>query len=182
MADHHAHLVESRRLDSQTKAAQVLGALDAMVISGNVLTIAALARNAKVSRRFIYDHPELRAEAERRSAEIADRHAGALVASARVSTASLRADLANTKATNQRLEGQLSALRRRLGQILGQDVLADLAADGTADIATALAPRIEELERLLFEAQEELSQHTEDLEAARQINRELLARLNQQRR
>jgi len=54
--------------------------------------------------------------------------------------------------------------------------------DRIADIATSLAPRVEELERLLFEAQEELARHTEDLEAARQINRELLARLNQQRR
>ena len=149
-----------------------------MALSGAALTIAALARNAGVSRRFIYDHPELRAEAERRSAQIADRHSGALVASARVSTASLRADLANAKATNQRLAADLAALRRRLGQVLGQEVLADLDGEAITDVATTLAPRLEELEHTLFEAQEELARHTEDLEAARQINRELLARLN----
>lgn len=182
MPDPHAYLVELRRLDSQAKAARVLAALDALVVSGNAFTIAALARRAGVSRRFIYDHPELRAEAERRSAEIADSHAGALMASARVSTASLRADLANARAGNQRLEAELTALRRRLGQMLGQEVLSGLAGDGLADVATALVPRVEELERALFEAREELARRTEELEAARQINRELLARLNRKGR
>lgn len=182
MADQHARLVESRRLDSKTKAARVLGALDAMVLSGTVFTIAALARQAGVSRRFIYDHPELRAEAERRSAEIAHHHTGALAANARVSTASLRADLAHAKARNQGLQTELAALRRRLGQVLGQEALAELAGDGTVDVAATLAPRIQQLEHALFEAQEELSRSTEELEAARHINRELLARVNRQRR
>ena len=100
------------------------------------------------------------------------------MASARVSTSSLRADLANTKATNLRLAAELAALRRRLGQVLGQEVLADLDGEAITDVATTLAPRLEELEHTLFEAQEELARHTEDLEAARQINRELLAKLN----
>ena len=100
------------------------------------------------------------------------------MASARVSTASLRADLANTKATNLRLAAELAALRRRLGQVLGQEVLAELDGDRIADAATTLAPRVDKLERTLFEAQEELARRTEDLEAARQINRELLAKLN----
>ncbi|MGH9190753.1 MAG: DUF6262 family protein [Acidimicrobiales bacterium] len=175
-------LVELRCLDSRAKAAQVLVTLDAMVVAGSAFSIAALARRAGVSRRFIYDHPELRAEAERRSAEIADRHGGALVASARVSAASLRADLANATAQNQRLEAELAALRRRLGQVLGQEVLADLATNRTADAVAALAPRVGELERELFEAQEQLARGTEEIEAARQINRELLARLNRQGR
>lgn len=77
---------------------------------------------------------------------------------------------------------ELAALRRRLGQVLGHAVLADLAGDRTAEVAAALAPRVGELELALFEAQEELARGTEDLEAARQINRELLARLNRQGR
>lgn len=178
MADRSARLAQLRRLDSQTKAAQVIGVLDAMVASGTALSIAALARNAGVSRRFIYDHPELRAEAERRTAQIIERQSGAMTATARVTTASLRADLANANATNHRLSTELAALRRRLGQLLGQEVLNDLSAEQTADIPAVLAPRLEQLEATLFATQEELARRTEELEAARQINRELLSRVN----
>ena len=41
-----------------------------------------------------------------------------------------------------------------------------------------LRTQVEELDQALFEAREELARHTEELEAARQINRELMARLN----
>ncbi len=169
-------LVALRRLDSQTKASQVLAALDATVASGHAVNIAALARTAGVSRRFIYDHPELRAEAERRASEIADRHAGALVASARVTAASLRADIENAKATNRRLEADLTALRGRLGLVLGQEVLADASGQAIGD--TMNTARLDELEQALFQERETLAQRTEELDAARQINRELIARLN----
>ncbi|MGH9088797.1 MAG: DUF6262 family protein, partial [Acidimicrobiales bacterium] len=161
-----------------TKAARVSAALDAMAVSGTVLSIAALARNAGVSRRFIYDHPELRAEAERRSTQVIERQSAAMAATARVTVASLRADLANVNATNHRLTTELAALRRRLGQLLGQEVLADLPAD----IATDAAPRIEALDATLLAAQEQLAIRTEELAAARQINRELLGRVNRQGR
>lgn len=140
MPDPTARLAQLRRLDSQTKAAQVIGALDAMVTAGTTLSIAALARSAGVSRRFIYDHPELRAEAERRSAQIIERQSGAMVATARTTTASLRADLANLNATNHRLNTELTAMRRRLGQLLGQETLADMSADETANIAADVPP------------------------------------------
>ena len=58
-------LTELRRLDSADKTRRVLTALDATISAGQPLTIAALARHARVSRRFICDHPELRAEAVR---------------------------------------------------------------------------------------------------------------------
>jgi predicted transcriptional regulator len=173
MADPAGRPAERRRLDSQTKAARVIAALDAMAASGTALSIAALARNAGVSRRFIYDHPELRAEAERRTAQIIERHSGAIVATARVTAASLRADLANATAASQRLSTELAALRRRLGQLPGQEVLNELS-----DSETAAAPRAGQLEATLFATQEELARRTEELEAARQINRELLSRLN----
>jgi len=168
-----------RRLDSQDKASRFLTALQAVIDTGQPATIAALARRANVSRRFVYDHPELRAEAERRLAEANDRNAAALAATSRVSAASLRADLANAKATNQRLQAELAALRRRLGQQLGREALADL----DQQIAEpAASPRLAELEQSLLEAQEQLARRTEELHAARQINRDLIARLNRDHR
>ena len=140
----------------------------------------ALARRAQVSRRFIYDHPELRAEAGQRSAQAASRHTAATTASARVTVASLRADLANAKAASHRLTTEHAALRRRLGQILGQDALAGL--DHATSAASAASGRLSQLEQALFEAGEELAQRTEELQASRQINRELISRLNRERR
>src|SRR5664280_1567246 len=136
----------NRRLDSADKTGRVITALGATLEAGEPLTIAALARHAGVSRRFIYDHPELRAEAERRSAQVADRHAGATSANARVTVASLRAEL-----------------------------------DRATIDASPATGRLAEVEQALFETGEELSQRTEELDAARQINRELIGRLNRER-
>ena len=173
VAGHTQRLAALRRLDSADKARRVLAALDATLGTGEPLTIAALARRAGVSRRFIYDHPELRAEAGRRSAQAADRHTAATTASARVTVASLRADLANAKAASRRLTTEHAALSRRLGQ----DALAGL------DPATSdTSGRLSQLEQALFEAGEQLAQRTEELQAARQINRELISRLNREHR
>lgn len=176
------HLTRLRRLDSDRKAAQVLVALDAMVTAGQSIKIATLARRAAVSRRFIYDHPELRAEAERRAAEVADLRITALAGNARVTIASLRADLENAKARNGRLEHELGVLRQRLGTVLGQEVLSEMGGRGALDTDTDAARRIDELEQKLFETGEELARRTEELDAGRQINRELMARLNRERR
>ena len=178
-AAHTSRLTELRRLDSADKARRVLAALDATISAGEPLTIAALARRAGVSRRFLYDHPELRAEAERRSAQAADRRAGAITAGAQVTAASLRADLANARAANHRQHTELEALRRRLGQILGRQVLADL---GDTPVTNPTDPRIEQLDKTLSETKEQLAQCQQELAAARQINRELIARINRERR
>jgi Family of unknown function (DUF6262) len=174
MADPAGHLARLRRADSQAKAARVLAALDAMAAAGEPPGISRLARRARVSRRFIYDHPELRAQIAHRAAQVAGQHAGAVTASTAVTAASLRADLENAKARNRRLEADLTALRRRLGEIIGRDVLAEIGGTENPDTAS----RLNQLEQALFDAQEALAQRTEELEAARQINRELMARLN----
>lgn len=178
MADNHELLTASRRLDSTTKKTRVRAAINDIAASGATLNVAALARRANVSRRFIYDHPELRAEAEQQATVHATRDSATVAAQTSVTTASLRADLANTKAANQRLHTDLAALQRQLGRALGQDVLAQIAGDETTAIAAIATPRVAELEQTLFETQEALAQRTEELEAARRINRELLEQLN----
>jgi len=58
-------------------------------------------------------------------------------------------------------------------------VLADL--DWTTIEASTATERLTKLEQSLFEATEELATRTQELEAARQINRELIGRLNRER-
>ncbi len=93
-----------------------------------------------------------------------------------MTTASLRADLENERARNRRLDAELTTLRRRLGEVIGRDVLSEISTTEDPDIAS----RVSQLEQTLFEAQETLVRRTEELEAARQINRELMARLNRE--
>jgi hypothetical protein len=50
MPDAVAGLVALRRHDSQTKAAKVLAALDAMVTAGEPLVVTGVARRSRVSR------------------------------------------------------------------------------------------------------------------------------------
>jgi len=90
MPDPGDHLARLRRADSQAKAARVRAALGAMAADGEPPGVSRLARRARVSRRFIYGHPELRVEIAHRAAQVAGRHAGVVTASAAVTTASLR--------------------------------------------------------------------------------------------
>ncbi len=178
MADPAPRLAELRQLDSRTKAARVSAALDAMVVSGTVLSIAALARNAGVSRRFIYDHPELGAEAERRSAQIIERQSAAVTTTARVTAASLRADLADVNTTNHRLNYRA----RRSASPARTATRPRSARRPARRHRHRRHPPDRSTRSHLLAAQEQLAIRTGELAAARQINRELLGRVNRQGR
>jgi hypothetical protein len=95
-----------RRLDSQLKRERV----DASLACGGEVTIAEVARQAGVSRKFIYSHPDLRAELELRALRATQSTGATAIASARVTGASLRADAENYKAQAHRLRQQVKAL------------------------------------------------------------------------
>jgi chromosome segregation ATPase len=171
----------ARRLDGQRKATLVAAAVEAALQRGHQLTIAGIARDAGVGRKFIYDHPELRAAIELKAAQAAHQQANTMIAAARVTGASLRADLENSRAQNRRLQQQLRNLENRLSHVEGARLVADdlLPSDVLAQLADQqLAQRVTEVEQRLFETAEALRRTTEDLEAARTINRELMQRAN----
>jgi chromosome segregation ATPase len=171
----------ARRLDGQRKATLVAAAVEAALQRGQHLTIAAVARDAGVGRKFIYDHPELRAEIELKAAQAAHQQANTMIAAARVTGASLRADLENSRAQNRRLQQQLRNLENRLSHVEGARLVADdlLPSDVLTQLADQqLSQRVTELERQLFETTEALRRTTEELEAARTINRELMHHAN----
>lgn len=180
-ADHGQAMREARRLNGQRKHTLVLAAVDAAVQQGHTLTIAGIARRAGVGRKFVYDHPDLRAEIELKATQAVHRQANTMMATARVTGASLRADLENSRSQNRRLQQQLRSLENRLSQLEGARLVADdsLAADVVMQLADRqLAQRVTELEQQLFEIEEALRQATEELDAARAVNRELMHRAN----
>jgi predicted nucleic acid-binding Zn-ribbon protein len=170
-------MVTSRRLDSQLKHARVAAAVDARAAVGQELSIAAIARHAGVSRKFIYAHPELRAQIEQRARQHSRRATAAAVADGQVTVASLRTDLANAKAHNHRLRGQqLRALEQRLSETLGRDVADEL--DPASERPDELRRELQHARGQIFELTASLADLREELDAVREINRELLADRN----
>ena len=180
-ADRSEPLRHARRLDSEHKRKLVLAAIDATYKQRRPPSIAGIARAAGVGRKFIYDHPDLKAAIELNAAQATERQANDMIAAARVTGASLRADLENLRAHNHRLTKQLRALENRLSRTEGARLLADkLLPDNTlAELADQqLAQRNAELDQQLFETKEQLRRTVEELDAARAINRELMQHAN----
>ena len=172
---------DARRLDSLRKQTLVLAATEAALQRGCQPAIAEIARDAGVGRKFIYDHPELRAAIELKLAQAAEHRADRMITAARVTGASLRADLENSRAENGRLRKRLQALESRLSRAEGARIVADnlVPGDVLAGLADEqLARHVANLEQQLFEARESCRVAVEELEAARSINRELMQRAN----
>lgn len=169
-----------RRLTAQLKRERVTGALEACLASGGEITIAQVARQAGVSRKFIYSHPDLRAELELRALRATQTRGATDLADARVTGASLRADAENYKAHNQRLRHQVRALEQRLSETLGNQIAQELPSDERAEHGDhgTLQERLEESEGRVFELEETLAAAREELDAVREINRELLSQHN----
>lgn len=170
-------MVAQRRLDSQLKHERVIAAVDARLAAGHELSIAALARHAGVSRKFIYAHPDLRDRIEQRARQSAETGTSSAAADGRVTIASLRADAANAKAQNARLRVQVRALEQRLSAMLGRQIASEIDPIGY-EPPDQLRAQLERAQAHVFELEETLADTREELEAVREINRELLAGRN----
>lgn len=180
-SDRSKAMHDARRLDSQRRRTLVLAATDAAIQRGQHPSIASIARQAGVGRKFIYDHPDLKADIELKLAQATQRQASDMISGARVTGASLRAELENSRAQNHRLQKQLCALENRLSHAEGTRLVADdlLPKGMLIEFADQqLARHISDLEQELFESQEQLRRAVEELEAAQTINRELMQQAN----
>lgn len=171
-------MVAHRRLDSQVKRERVAAATRARLAAGEELTIAAIARQAGVSRKFIYAHPDLRAQIEHRAIQATTRTTSAAAADSRVSVASLRADLANAKAQGHRLRQQVRALEQRLSLTLGREVAEQLGPDDHAELPDELRRAAASRARAQLRDPGAARRAREEPDAVREINRELLTDRN----
>src|SRR6266568_2336297 len=88
-------LAAARRRDSTRRRQRVLGALDRLAASGEEISVAAVARAAKVDRSFLYRHHDLRAQILKRAAQA--QPDASMPHTTQVSRQSLLADLANLR-------------------------------------------------------------------------------------
>jgi transposase-like protein len=166
-------LIAARRRDTTRRRQRVLDALDQLAAAGQGISVSAVARKAGVDRSFLYRHHDLRAQIHARSAA----PSASPAASATASRQSLLADAANLREQNQRLRRQNTDLTARLSEVLGEEVFRT-SGIGRTDDPEALRTRVGQLEQEVLDLRQELEERTDDLDAARAANRDLMTLAN----
>jgi regulator of replication initiation timing len=168
-------LAAARRQDSSRRRQRVLNALERLTAAGHEINVAAVARAAGVDRSFLYRHHDLRAQILERAAQ--SQPETSMPRTTQVSRQSLLADLANLRAHNERLRRQVSKLAKRLSEALGEEVFRASGLGGPDD-TEQLRRQVGDLEQTVADLRQQLTERTEELDAARMANRELMATLN----
>lgn len=186
-------MVRQRRILSEAKHRAVRTVIDACVACGATDSAASIARKAAVTETFLYRHQSepcvlcvqvfgtgpveyLRTQ----MARIVDSLGARAQEEGLVTAATTRADLANTRAANHRLQQRLKSLERRLGEVLGhavQDTLPELGRL-SQDVDPVSEKRIRELSEQTAALQLMLTERNEELDAVRRLNTDLTRRLN----
>jgi hypothetical protein len=170
------------RADSDAKRAKVLQAIRLAVARGEIPTPSSIARAAGVDRSIFYGQRgrPLRAELDLAVAKLQADFTGAITTAIRITAATLRADLATANELNRRQRSQIAVLEATLGRHLGEQILADLPTTDRITIAAdqQLEAKIDELTLLTNEQKAEIHRLNEDLEGARDANRQLTRRIN----
>jgi Family of unknown function (DUF6262) len=167
-------LAEARRRDVDRRRQQVRQAITELRAQAGQITISAVAARARVHRSFIHRHPDLRA------AVIAAADGPAASGPAEpgaVSRRSLLADNANLRERNRRLERHARGLEQRLSELLGTQI-SQRTGLGAPDDAAALREQADSLRQQILDLRKTLEEHDEELAAAREANRRLMAELN----
>nr|WTB34470.1 DUF6262 family protein [Streptomyces sp. NBC_00830] len=120
-ADNSQHVVDAARQRAVTTRSRAVAALRRMDAAGQPVSFDAVAREARVSRSWLYAQPDLRAEISR----LRERRAPApatpqIPAQQRASDTSLLRRLEAATARNRQLEDEVRELREQLARVLGQ--------------------------------------------------------------
>jgi hypothetical protein len=171
-------MAEGRRADSLRRRDRASKALQAAVTGGTEISISAIARASGVDRSFFYrpQHRDLLAQVQAAAAEPRT----STGTGPAVSRASLQADLANSENRAKRLADRVALLEKRLSGVLGEQVWQQSGL-GTPDDVEDLKRKIINLEESNADLRLKLEEATDELDAARGTNRELMAQLNTSR-
>ena len=165
-------LTESRRRASATRRQRVINAVSRLAAAGDDLSVSSVARAARVHRSFIYRHGDLHAAVHDQAARDSTPSDGT-----RASRQALQADLANALERSIRQTQRISQLEKKLSHVLGDNAWKESGLGAPTDI-DALQQRITSLEQQLADVTVQHAARDDDLDAARNANRELMAQLN----
>jgi len=117
-ADNSRHIIASARQRAAATRRRAIATLRRMEADGALVTFESVAREANVSRAWLYTQDDLRVEVARlRGLTVA---AGPVPVRQRASDASLRRRLEAAVERNKRLESENRSLRDALGRALGE--------------------------------------------------------------
>ena len=187
MTDNSAALQRARRREGQAKRRRALAALQAMAEADEAIGFPAVARRAGVSVSLLYADRDLLAriaDARDRQRQAGAERAARLPARSLVTEASLRTDLANAKEQNRHLSEELVVLRDRLARELGADAdyfrgrPTNPALDTLEERAAELETDNARLRQQVGQLEADTSELADNLDAAREMNRELMNEVN----
>ncbi|WP_185981934.1 DUF6262 family protein [Skermania sp. ID1734] len=125
-ADNSQHIVAAARRRSEATHRRATSALRRLDDAGHAITFDAVARAANVSRSWLYNQSDLRAEIERLRQRHRPTASGSLPDRQRASEASLLRRLEVADARIRRLEADNKQLRAALAQALGENRAAQI--------------------------------------------------------
>ena len=187
MTGNSAALQRARRREGQTKRRRALAALQAMTEAGEAIGFPAVARRAGVSVSLLYADRDLLAriaDARDRQRQAGAERAARLPTRSLVTEASLRTDLANAKEQNRHLSEELAVLRDRLARELGAGAdhfrgrPANPALNRLEERAAELETDNARLRQQVGQLEAGTSELADNLDAAREMNRELMNEVN----
>jgi hypothetical protein len=167
-------LIAARRRDVDRRRARVHKAIVDMHSDGSDITIASTATRAGVHRSFIHRHPDLHAAVLAAAAETIENPSPA---STTISHRSVLTENANLHALNRRLAQRIRDLEDRLSEMLGQQAF-ERSGLGAPTATAALQDELEHHKQLALDLTSRIEELDEELAAAREANRGLMAELN----
>ncbi len=130
-ADNSHHLIAAARRRAAATRKRAIAALRRMDKAGTPITVDAVAKEARVSRSWLYNQPDLRAEVERLRARGNPASTGRLVPDRqRAFDASLLRRLESAAERIRRLEADNQQLREALALALGEHRAAAVLGPG----------------------------------------------------
>jgi len=119
-ADNSSHLIAAARRRSQTTRRRATAALRRLDSAGQPISFDVLAREAHVSRSWLYAQPDLRAEVEQLRDQRRPRPRSRIPDRQRASEASLQRRLDIATERIRQLEADNQRLRQALAEALGE--------------------------------------------------------------
>lgn len=169
-----AALAKARQRDVDHRQQRVRQALTDMLADGSEISISAAAARARVHRSFIHRHPDLHAAVLNAASQTLTNPPPASTA---ISHRSVLAENANLHAQTHRQAQHIRDLEDRLSDLLGQHAFERSGLGAPANTA-ALQAEIDHHRQTVLDLTRALEERDEELAAARETNRRLMAQLN----